>query len=202
MSVRSPIEEMRKEHQALLNDAKELEATVRGLEAGTGESWDRVGGSLPERLEMFHRGLLLHFRREEEGLFPDARRMVSERARRADVVGQFFAEEAEDDVSAHAVLAARTQETAALVAQIEQAGSLDQRSLARLRTLVNLTRGLLERHAEKEDKLIFPMIQRSLDPAQLEQVNQRLQALGSAADLTDAGMRGDEDLKGLGADRE
>ena len=181
-----PIEELRKEHQVLLADAKDLEAAVRALSGDGNASWTEVGGSLRERLEIFHRSLRLHFRREEEGLFPDVQEMVSQRSQRSDVMVQFFAQEGEDDMNAHVVLSMRTEDMLSLIDEIQAAGTVNRQSLARLRTLANLTRSLLERHAEKEDRLIFPMVERALDQLQLEEVAKRLSALGSAADLLDS----------------
>jgi hemerythrin-like domain-containing protein len=194
MSEKSPIEELREEHSALGADAKDLKESVRGLGAGTGAAWSDVGGALAERVEMFRRSLLLHFRREEEGLFPEAKRMVSERARRADVMGRFFGEEGEEDIAAHAALASRVEDILALLDQVEKAGQIDDHSLARLRTLTDLTVGLLERHVQKEDTMIFPMVERSLDALQLSEVQQRMTGLASAQDLLTSS---DGDLRGL-----
>jgi hemerythrin-like domain-containing protein len=195
MGERSPTGSLRQEHQGLLSDIKNLEAAVRALGATAATSWESVGGTIRDRLEMFHRGLVLHFRREEEGLFPDVREIVSKGAPRADVLGQFFAGEAEEDIGAHAALAGRLQEAMALVDQFARAPTIDQGSAGRLRTLISLTRGLLERHAAREDALVFPMIERSLDVDQVEAVRQRMNAFRAAADLT--GGAPDEGLRDL-----
>ena len=117
-----------------------------------------------------------------------------------DVVSRFFAEEGEDDFNAHSVLMIRTAEMVKLLDGVEQAGRLDEQVLARLRTLMNLTRSLLERHAEKEDKLIFPMVERALKPEQMDLVRARIEALPSREDLrgTETGKAGDPGLRGLG----
>jgi hemerythrin-like domain-containing protein len=142
----------------------------------------------------FRRALLLHFRREEEGLFPEARRLVAERATRVDVMSRFFGEEGEDDMNAHASLASRANDAVALLGQIEEARQLDDQSLRRLRTLVNTTVSLLERHAEKEDTMVFPMIERSLDPLDMEEVRKRMSGLTPAQVLVDPS---DEDVRDL-----
>ena len=181
----------------MLGDMKTLSATVGGLGARAEVSWAEASATLRDQLEIVQRGLKLHFRREEEGLFPFAQQAVSEGAKGADILGSFFAEEAEDDIGAHGVLNARTHEMLSLLSVMQQAEKPDDQSLAHLRTLVSLASGLLESHAAKEDKLIFPMIQRSLSPKQVEGVSARLQQFQSGADLTG---EVDADLKGLGMD--
>jgi hemerythrin-like domain-containing protein len=196
MSQRSPIQELQREHQFLVADIKDLEETMRAARDGLSEWWAANAGSFRARLDMFRQHLDMHFRREEEGLFPDAQQMVSERAAPSGILGQFFAAEAEDDMNAHATLRSRAQEMVAVSDEMEEAGGSDEQSINRLRTLVHLARSLLERHAEKEDRLVFPMIERSLDPLQMERVRSRMGALRSVSDLTDPSGR-DRDLRDL-----
>lgn len=183
MPVKSPFEDLREEHMALLQEMRDLQSSARGL---VGADASSLGGAgvVRDELEMFRRRLRIHFRREEEGLFPEARRMISEGAKGADVFGSFFAEEAEDDMSAHVGLAARTDEMLELVNQIDAGGPPDEASGRKLLVLCNLTAGLLQRHAAKEDSLIFPMLEKSLKSEQVDDVRSRLHQLGSEADLT------------------
>jgi len=74
----SPVDELRKDHQAILTDARDLEATVRGLGTNRSQAQDAVSGSLRTRVEMLRDGMHAHFRREEDGLFPEAQRLVAE----------------------------------------------------------------------------------------------------------------------------
>lgn len=199
MSKMSPIQDLNKEHQALVADMKDLQAGVRELDAGAALSWAEQARTLRDQFEMFHRAVSLHFRREEEGLFRDAQSMVAERGRRGDALSQFFAEEGEDDLNAHASLRTRAQEMVSLVDQMAGSAGPEQRQLGRLRTLVNVTASLLERHAEKENKLIFPMIARSLNDDQMEQVGSRMSQIGAAADLVDSSQDQESDLRDLSA---
>ncbi|UCC68435.1 MAG: hemerythrin domain-containing protein [Armatimonadota bacterium] len=199
MSKMSPIQDLTKEHQALLADMKDLQAAVRELDAGAALSWAEQARTLRDQFEMFQRAMSLHIRREEEGLFPDVQSMVAEQGGRGDALSQFFAEEGEEDIRAHASLRTRTQEMLSLVDQMAGSAGPEQQQLGRLRTLVNLTTGLLERHAEKENKLIFPMIARSLNDDQMEQVGSRMALLGSAADLVDSSEGDLGDLRDLNA---
>jgi hemerythrin-like domain-containing protein len=59
---------------------------------------------------------------------------------------------------------------------------LDPETSGRLRGLTNATRDLLERHADKEHKLVFPMIERLLDPEQMAAAGERMRALRRESD--------------------
>ncbi len=184
MRVRSPFEDLREEHTALLQETRDLQSSVRSLVGAEASSAVGGAGVVRDELEMFGRRWRVHCRREEEGLFPEARRIVSEGAKGADVFGSFLAEEAEDDMSAHAVVAGRAAEMLELASQIKEAGGADEASARKLLALSNLTAGLLQRHAAKEDSLIFPMLEKSLQHEQVDVVRSRLQQIGSDRDLT------------------
>lgn len=181
---RSPFDELREEHAALLIDVRDLQSSIRRMTQPDATTLGGQVSSVRDQLELLSRRFRAHFRREEEGVFPEAQRMVSEGAQGADVFGRFFAQEGEDDMSAHATLASRAKEMLETATQIEEAGGPDEASARRLLALANLTASLVERHAAKEDTLIFPMIQKSLTPAQVDAVRDRLRVLGSDRDLT------------------
>ena len=189
MSHASPLDELRKEHQLVLADIADAHAMVREVGASPEAARDAFSGPLRSRLDMFRQGILLHFRREEECLFPDARLLVSQGAHGASILGEFLRSEAEEDMRAHQVIAARTEEIASLLAAGAQQGGLPALSLSHLRTLVGLTHDLLTRHAEKEDKMVFPLIERGLSADQLAIIHERLRAVRAIADLS-----GPEDL--------
>ncbi len=191
------VEELRKDHEILRKDTAAFEATVRGLARSPEATGEALSGSLRARLAYFQAGMRLHFRREEEGLFPDVRRMVSEGARRADVIAQFFREEAEDDLSAHTVLVARMDEMIGALAEAEAAGRLGEQEGHQLRVQFGLFKSLLERHAAKEDNLIFPMVERALTPAQLDAVLDRLASIRPEEDLGDTSLRRADGLSAL-----
>jgi len=180
--ARSPFDDIREEHISLLTEMNEVQSAIRGL---SGREMGSLGQQAVVRdvLEMFRQRFRLHCRREEEALFPEASRLVSEGARGADVFGSFFASEAEDDMNAHASITGHVNEMIDLAAAMEDANSADD-SIRKLPPLASLTAGLLQRHAAKEDTLIFPMLERSLTPDQIDEVRARLQEIGSARDLT------------------
>lgn len=199
MSKLSPIQELVNEHDALLADVKDLQAGVRDLAAGAALSWAQQARTLRDQFEMLQRALSLHFRREEEGLFPDAQSIVAPRGPRGDALSQFFAEEGEEDMNAHASLRTRAREMVSLIDQMAGSDRADQDALGRLRALLSVTAGLFGRHADKEARIIFPMIARSLDRDQMERVAARLAELGSAADLVDPSHHRETDLRELDA---
>jgi iron-sulfur cluster repair protein YtfE (RIC family) len=161
---------------------------------------EALNGSLRDRLVYFHAGLRLHFRREEEALFPDARRMVSDGAAKVDIIGRFFGEEADDDLNAHAALGSRVEEMIAILERVQAAGALDEQSRTRLRALFSVVDSLFQRHATKEDRFIFPMVARALTPAQQQAVLDRLAAIRPEQDPTDPRMRRGKGLTELNAE--
>ena len=184
MPGKSPFEDLKDEHVALVTEMSDIQSSVRGLMGGEAGSLGS-GAVLRDELEMFQRRLRIHFSREEEGLFPEAKRMISEGAQGAYVFGSFFAEEAEDDMSAHAALAQRADEMLGIAVQMEAVGRPDESSVKKLRAVAALTAGLLDRHAAKEDTLIFPMLEKGLKPDQVDQVSERLKEIGSDRDLSE-----------------
>jgi len=197
MAELSPVDELRKEHQSLLQDCSDLQAVVQALKADDESSRGTAAGMLSDRFGMLQQAQHLHFRREEECLYPDAQRLVSEGAKGADIFGRFFAAEGEDDLVAHTTLRTRVGDILSLLGASKSADRLDNQALGRLRTLVNLTYDLFSRHAHKEDTLIFPMIEGSLNWEQMQAVAERLRAFRGVADLADPRMRQDEGLTDL-----
>ncbi|MGD0111782.1 MAG: hemerythrin domain-containing protein [Armatimonadota bacterium] len=184
MSHASPLDELRREHQMVLADIADIHTAMRETATSTERAHDALRGSLRSRLDMFRQGILLHFRREEECLYPDVRLLVAQGAHGADILGQFLRSEAEEDMRAHQVIAARTEEIASLLAAGEQQGGLPALSLSHLRTLVGLTHDLVTRHAEKEDKMVFPLIERNLSGDQLAIIYERLRSVRAVSDLS------------------
>jgi hemerythrin-like domain-containing protein len=182
MMGRSPFDDIREEHASLLTEMNEVQSAIRGL---SGRQLGSLGQQAVVRdvLEMFRQRFRLHCRREEEAVFPEASRLVSEGARGADVFGSFFASEAEDDMSAHAAITGHVNEMIVLADAMQEPDSADD-AARKLPPLASLTAGLLQRHAAKEDTLIFPMLEKSLSIDQIDQVRSRLQEIGSARDLT------------------
>jgi hemerythrin-like domain-containing protein len=176
MNVKSPIDELRAEHATILVEARQLKEALSEQARGA----ISAGGiaEIRERLERFRETMLLHFRKEEEGLFPDVRKMLSDGTLTVDILSQFFSEQAVDDLCAHSDMEDRMREMLDALSKAQQGGGLDDESLANLKQLVVSLQAVLKGHAAKEDTLVFPMIERLLEPEQMEAVRERLRELG------------------------
>ena len=175
----SPMDDLRREHQLVLADMAEAQAAVQELKPGPGASGRGPGQLLRSRLGQFQEGMLLHFQREEQFVYPEASR--------AGLLGEFLNSEAEEDMRAHQVISTRTEELISAAEEIERTGDIDAQGLSRLRTIFGLTHTLLERHASKEDTLIFPMIERGLSAEQLVAMRDHLRDSRAVGDLSGPG---------------
>jgi hemerythrin-like domain-containing protein len=177
MSEMLPTDELREEHKvavALVRELADAVSRVKGGEA-CGER-EAIEGARERALEV-QKVLHLHFGKEEEGLFPDVLVVASRGAPRVDILTQFFSEEADDDLKAHTLLRRRMKDMLSLLEGALQSGRCEEATAARLGTLMGLSKDLLERHATKEHELIFPLIERLLDDAQLAAVRERMRAI-------------------------
>ena len=181
MSERLPTDELRAEHDVALGQINELVEAAAGVRNRESRAWEEVGRGLRERVEELGGALLLHFRKEEEGLFTDVVAMVSKDAPRVDILAHFFEEEADDDLKAHTLLRGRLKELTALLDKAEKARKLEAEEAARFDLLANLARDLLERHAKKEHELVFPMIERLLDDEQMRAAWTRIREISGSA---------------------
>ncbi len=181
MSETTPVDALRAEHEVVLGKMRELAEAVLGLRAEEGKQWREVGEGLRSRAGELREALVVHFRKEEDGLFPDVIGMVAKGAPRVDILSSFFGAEADDDLKAHTLLRSRLKDVAALLDGAEEAGECDSATAARLGTVVGLAKDLLERHVKKEHELVFPMIERLLDDSQMAAVGERLEKIDRAA---------------------
>jgi len=184
MNESSPIAMLSQEHEAALEKIRTIELSLRGFAAGPTSGELETARNLWASFDEFRRLLLTHFRKEEEGLFPDVRQMVSEGAPRVDILSAFFAEESDDDLKAHTLLRARLKELAVLMQRAKAAEVLDEALASSMQMSVNLTQDLLARHADKETRLVFPMIARLLSPRHMAAILNRIGAVSSAADVS------------------
>ena len=174
MTVESPLDRLRQDHAAATQAVKAVADLVGEVSssapAPSADAGERLSSSVAKLRDM----LLLHFRLEEEALFPQVRAMMSEGAPAVDILSQFLDGEADDDLTAHFLMRARLRELASDLDAGQQAGGLAADQLAAVRTTTNLLADILRRHADKEHRLIFPMIERMLDAAQMAEVADRM----------------------------
>ncbi len=174
MAATSVAEELRRDHAALRRGVAALEVSVQAVGEGPHPDARGRAGALRAQLAEFGEGLERHFRREEEGLFPEAARVAMEGLPGADLIGRFLRDEADDDLQAHATLRKGLQTMLGLLAEAEAAGRLEEGLGRQLTSSFGLFRTVLELHAAKEDDLILPMIEAALSPSQREAVTERL----------------------------
>jgi len=177
MSEGLPLEELRSEHDVALAVMRQVREEARAITASAPSTWSPGADKLVWRLRELRRALLLHFRKEEEGLFPDVRARVAEGAPPKDILAQFFGDQADDDLKAHHLLRQRTEALLRRLQELQRTGQLDAASCDPLPALADSTLDLLRRHAEKEHKLVFPMIERLLDESQIAAVRDRMRAI-------------------------
>jgi len=177
MAGGSVVDALRRDHETLKSHVAALDAMVQAWGASRQGTERMLNGAFHERMTYFGTEMGRHFRREEEGLFPDARRLAAAGGPGAEVIGQFFREEAEDDILAHRVLRDQVAEMLTLLTTAEAAGGLEDKAESRLPTLFRMFRTVLELHSAKEDELVFPMIERALSLPQREAALERLSVM-------------------------
>ena len=173
MTGESVFDELRKDHEVVLDGVRALIAEVERVEAGGDAATREQVERCRERLRSLRRAFTAHRCREEIGLFPEVEQVVSEGAPSVDILGSFFAGEAEDDIIAHVEIARELQQ---LDLSLERMLEGEQEGPA----LAEVARGLADlliRHATKEDTEIFPMMARTLTDKQLSNVAARMAEL-------------------------
>jgi iron-sulfur cluster repair protein YtfE (RIC family) len=180
MTVEPPLDRLRRDHATATQAVKVVADLVADLSGSAPAPSPDAGERLSNSVAKLREILLLHFRLEEEALFPQVRAMMSEGAPAVDILSQFLDGEADDDLTAHFLLRSRLRELTAALDAGQQAGGLAADQLTAIRTTTNLLADILRRHADKEHKLIFPMIERMLDPAQMAEVAERMSSIRQA----------------------
>jgi iron-sulfur cluster repair protein YtfE (RIC family) len=170
---RSPIEQLQQEHQAALGAFDALTDQVAAVTAGA-TAWEDVSEHIEPRFHALHQLLLVHFRKEEEGLFAEAVELAAEESSEAGLIAGFFAEEADDDILAHTTLRIQMREMAALLPGIRETDGAGHHTPGELHDALLFSRDLLRRHARKEETVIFPLIQRLLTEEQMMAVRRRI----------------------------
>jgi hemerythrin-like domain-containing protein len=179
MSDESGLKALADEHRAL---AKQVGALVRGLERlrdGPEYIAPEELGDLRRQVKALRRSLVIHRAEEEIGLFPEVEALVAEGPEDTDVLRQFFAGEAEDDITAHVAIEQGVHDIASLLDGLKRRDTDEMRT--KLFEATRATAGLLGRHARKEDTVIFPMILRVLSEEQIAAVSARMQELRQVA---------------------
>ena len=178
MSDISQMAILRQEHDLAVDLMNRLRDVAAPLASGAANA--QALASARDTLARLRPALLLHFRVEEEGLYPDVQQTVAADAPRVDILSAFFGDESDDDLKAHTLLRARVQEIAGTLDRARE-GHLGAEAASRLHAAIELAHGLLTRHAHKETTLIFPMIERLLDRSHMAAAEERMRTVREAA---------------------
>jgi hemerythrin-like domain-containing protein len=178
MNELSPIAALRQDHVEALAETHVLVADTLGLEEA---DWSQVKEKVANQFSDLRRLLLRHFQQEEQALYPEVIQLVSEGAPEVDILADFFQEATDADLAAHGLLRSRLHEVATLLARMEPPGEDFASASAALQTTLQFSRNLLSRHAEKEETLVFPILERLLDEKQMAAVRERMAAVQKGA---------------------
>ncbi len=174
MTDASPLDALRADHAAATAAIQSLADFISGMSEAAATPWPLSGETLRARAEDLRNLLLLHFRREEEALFPEAIAMISKGAPRVDILSQFFEGQADDDLTAHTVMRSRMKDLLSAIEEARAAREFTPKGIQQMRTVVSLLADILRRHMEKEHTLVFPMIERMLGNPQMARVAERM----------------------------
>ena len=167
------IESLQEDHREALRRLDGIEPAFTGALDDQGRVVPDAVASVERQWNWFRTDLLVHFRREEEALFPaagDLREIME------GPVAQMRAEHREfEDLRAQIVGALDT---------IRHGCCGKDEGAARLRRAGAGLCALLREHIWKEDNILFPMLRRDLPPDRLEEAGVRAESIvlaGSAA---------------------
>ncbi len=152
-----PIDELRHEHQVALQCLEEVTVLLNAADPTNASSWSQ---RLDEACSYLKRDVALHFKKEEEALFPA---MTS-------YIGQG---------GPIAVMLREHQEHYEMLDRLCTA--VGQRDLAAVRSLWESFCPHLQMHIQKEDMILFPMADRMFNADEKMQVAKIMESLGRPA---------------------
>jgi hemerythrin-like domain-containing protein len=179
MSDQSGLKTLAEEHRGLARQVGALLRALERLRDGPEYIAPEELGDLRRQVKALRRSLVIHRAEEEIGLFPEVEALVAEGPEDTDVLRQFFAGEAEDDITAHVAIEQGVHDIASLLDGLKRRDTDELR--LKLFEAARATTGLLGRHARKEDTVIFPMILRVLSEEQIAAVTARMRELREVA---------------------
>ena len=157
-----PLDILRLAHRAALGELELLERSAASLKRNDGIAWvdiDKVFG-------FFDGELKVHFRHEEEIVFPYLARVIGRE-------GPIAAMLDEHQTLWRTVDALHEKVEDLRVAQPDSAGKLTQT----IQQIANHIVGFLRSHIQKEDNVLFPLAEEALDPQTLREMVSKIQAV-------------------------
>ncbi len=178
MSSWSPTVHLRQEHTHALGILDALNDTVNSVRTGGG-TWEHTRPAVAAGLGRLNDVLLVHFRKEEEGLFPDLLTRAMEGSEEAGILAGFLAGESDEDVTAHTAIRLRLRELTSVLTRAEEQGA-GEGGFEEIHDGLVFCRDLVRRHCDKEEMIIFPLIERLLGPKQMAEVRRRMASVAAA----------------------
>ncbi len=164
------IETLQQEHREALRRLDLLETALKGIAEVQGESPPASVAPFVAQWGWFRVDLTLHFRKEEEALFPEAAGVLSAEE---GPIAQMRAEHVEFE-------GLRSEVVGAL--ETLQTGCCGHREAeARLRRAGAQLCALLREHIWKEDNVLFPLLREVLPPERLAAATRRAERMEAAA---------------------
>lgn len=173
MTGESMLEELRREHETVLEGVRAMIEEVERVERGEAEPTPEAMAACRQRVHSLRKAFTIHRCHEEVALFPEVEQFVARGAPRVDILGSFFAGEAEDDIVAHVGIAEGLQQIDRVLEQLLRRDEPESDLGEAARGLADL----ITRHAAKEDTEIFPMMVRVVTREQLADVAERIAEL-------------------------
>jgi regulator of cell morphogenesis and NO signaling len=152
-----PTEELRQEHQAVLKLLNSLNGVIASAEFSRAESWK---GPLEEALTFFKTDVAIHFKKEEDALFPAMEKYLGREG------------------GPIAVMLNEHEQHNTLLKEIDRATAAND--LAALRSTWVSFHALLTMHITKEDSVLFPIAERLLAEEEWLEVAQKMEKLSNA----------------------
>jgi hemerythrin-like domain-containing protein len=173
----SVLDQLREEHESILRQVDVVRQRLAQLSGKPEADSASAVAECQKAVLRLRRAFLVHRCREEVGLFPEVELLISEGTARVDIVRDFLYGEAEDDILAHLEIEQNLTKMGELIEGPRRRDTTGAETLGAISALSQATLALLERHAQKEDSLVFPMMVRMLSEEQLGAVGRRLDEL-------------------------
>jgi regulator of cell morphogenesis and NO signaling len=159
----SPTDELKKEHVSVLELLQTMTRVVGDEQRAAPPDW---AASFDKACAYFQQEVRLHFRKEEDALFPAMEKYVGRAA------------------GPIAVMLNEHRQHNALLSQL--CAAVTARNWVAVRSVWPSFTQLLTMHIMKEDTILFPMAERMLSAAEREEVGRKMEALNRSFEASPA----------------
>lgn len=161
-----PLDMLRRAHQNALGELDWLEKSARELTAGAADGGSAFGKVFP----FFDNELKVHFRHEEEILFPYLARVIG---REGPIVAM---------LDEHQTLWRTWDAFQEKLNELRSSGTdATGKQVQTVREIANHIVGFLRSHIQKEDGVLLPLAEEALDPTSMKEVVAMIRAVETPA---------------------